>query len=206
MKRLTLFFERRPWWLALGALWGFWGLAYMIPNHLDSRSVDKTWSIVNLLVPFVDWTVIIYLSVFVLIGIAIVILAKEERGRTTVAALVLITTHFIIFVLCPTELDRFGLSPGDNWGWLYQLLWMLDKPRNCFPSLHVSVAVLATLILWRRHAVLGPVFFSWALAVAVSTLTTKQHYLADVAVGAVLAGAAYIVVFKIFVRSLPPRA
>jgi len=205
MKRIAMFFERRPWWLALGVLVIFWGLAYMVPNHLDNRPVKKVIDRVGDAIPFVDWTVVIYLSVFILIGVGIFILAREERGRATVTVLLLIAIHLVIFYFHPTLLPRNRLVPGADWQWVYRILWALDSPRNCFPSLHVSVAMLATLMLWRRHKFMGLVFFVWVLAVALSTLTTKQHYVADVVWGGLLAVAVYIVTFHIFVRFVPPR-
>ena len=63
-----------------------------------------------------------------------------------------------------------------------------DSPRNCFPSMHVSVATLTAF-----HAVgtLGPVAFAFPVLIAISCVFTKQHYLVDLPAGAALGWGAY---------------
>lgn len=63
-----------------------------------------------------------------------------------------------------------------------------DQSSNCFPSMHVSVAMLTAL-----HAVpsLGAAVFAFPLLIALSCLFTKQHYLIDLPSGASLGWLAY---------------
>jgi membrane-associated phospholipid phosphatase len=63
-----------------------------------------------------------------------------------------------------------------------------DAPSNCFPSMHVSVAVLTAF-----HAVpsLGPAAFLFPVLIALSCVFTKQHYLVDLPFGALLGWLAY---------------
>lgn len=67
-------------------------------------------------------------------------------------------------------------------------LRLSDYPDNCLPSLHVALATALALTLaekreprWLR--VIAPL---WAVAIGVSTLTVKQHYLIDVWTGALV--------------------
>jgi membrane-associated phospholipid phosphatase len=69
------------------------------------------------------------------------------------------------------------------------ILQAQDPATNTFPSLHVANSLLCTAALhraghpaWRGVAVL-------AACIAVSVLLVKQHWIADVLGGAVLAGA-----------------
>jgi membrane-associated phospholipid phosphatase len=63
-----------------------------------------------------------------------------------------------------------------------------DAPSNCFPSMHVSVAMLTAL-----HALpmLGPWVFAFPVLIAISCVFTKQHYLLDLPFGALLGVASY---------------
>ena len=63
-----------------------------------------------------------------------------------------------------------------------------DAPSNCFPSMHVSVAVLTAL---HAHASLGPLVFLFPVLIALSCVFTKQHYLLDLPAGAALGWGAY---------------
>jgi len=63
-----------------------------------------------------------------------------------------------------------------------------DAPSNCFPSMHVSVAMLSAL---HAHAQLGPLVFLFPLLIALSCIFTKQHYLLDLPAGAALGWGAF---------------
>jgi membrane-associated phospholipid phosphatase len=82
----------------------------------------------------------------------------------------------------------------------------MDTPANCCPSLHVSTAFLTAFIFIDSSSEGGvrrerrgylAIYLVWAFAIAVSTLTTKQHYLVDVVTGFVLALAHYWVFFRL---------
>jgi membrane-associated phospholipid phosphatase len=67
-----------------------------------------------------------------------------------------------------------------------------DTPANCFPSLHVALAAVSGVLLWRRGWRLAAVL--WPCAIAVSTLTTKQHVAWDIPGGLALAAVAWALV------------
>ncbi|HEX2659895.1 MAG TPA: phosphatase PAP2 family protein, partial [Polyangia bacterium] len=64
----------------------------------------------------------------------------------------------------------------------------IDPPCNVFPSLHVAHTSSLALILHHENPTLGRIVIVLALLLAVSTLTTKQHFIADVLAGFALAG------------------
>lgn len=76
-------------------------------------------------------------------------------------------------------------------GGLLSFIYAHDHPDNCFPSLHVSLTVLASLIWAARRPGLTIFLVAWVVLVAPSTLFTKQHVLLDVLAGAVLGGASF---------------
>lgn len=63
-----------------------------------------------------------------------------------------------------------------------------DSPLNCFPSMHVSVAMLTALYCLPT---LGPWAWLFPVLIGISCLFTKQHYLIDLPPGAALGYAAY---------------
>jgi len=63
-----------------------------------------------------------------------------------------------------------------------------DAPSNCFPSMHVSVAMLTAM---HAQAQLGPMVFLFPALIALSCVFTKQHYLLDLPAGAALGWTAY---------------
>jgi membrane-associated phospholipid phosphatase len=72
-------------------------------------------------------------------------------------------------------------------GWLVCLNFFLDPPNNCFPSLHIAMAFVAAYATYKADPIYGAIVTIFAVLIALSTLLVKQHYLADVVAGMVLA-------------------
>ena len=70
----------------------------------------------------------------------------------------------------------------------FEALWLFDVPTNCFPSLHVALATIAAFF-WPRQRRMATI---WAAGIALSTLTTKQHYAIDVVGGLIVSAVAII--------------
>lgn len=59
----------------------------------------------------------------------------------------------------------------------------VDARSNCFPSMHVSVAMLTAMHLYPK---LGAWAVAFPVLIGLSCLFTKQHYLVDIPAGAAL--------------------
>ena len=139
-----------------------------------------------------SWTWI-YLSIYLLLPLAPFL--TTDRGR--LAAYVRGTAFMSVvafgcFFFLPVEMAR----PGDPTSHpAYAALVAIDRPVNCFPSMHVGFAVFALLHLQRLRRTEWPEMAAnwlwagwlWVAAIIVSTLVTKQHYLIDLPAGAALA-------------------
>jgi membrane-associated phospholipid phosphatase len=108
---------------------------------------------------------------------------------------ILLGMQMAFFLLFPVETpERWrDLSQGGGPSKKFlRFVQKFDAPSNCFPSMHVSVAMLTAL---HAKASLGPVAFAFPVLIAISCLFTKQHYIVDLPFGAVVGWAA----FKAFV-------
>lgn len=104
---------------------------------------------------------------------------------------VLLLGQMAFFLLFPVEtpahwreLNR-GNSPSERF---LRFVRRFDAPGNCFPSMHVSVAMLTAL---HAQASLGPAVFLFPVLIALSCVFTKQHYVLDLPAGAALGWGAY---------------
>jgi len=148
---------------------------------------------VDTMIPFLDWTIWVYLSQFVFLFL-VLWLFDDSRARTHVFYAMLLATMIAapIFLVLPTEILRQPPSQDGAMGLLWQALYLTDPQTNCFPSLHVALAALAAARFVRAGGCwrwIGP---CWALLITVSTLTTKQHVVIDVLGGFALAGASHL--------------
>lgn len=166
---------------------------YLLSNHypiFKPRMLPMTW--IDERVPFVPQTIFIYLSEYFLFGF-VYFFAKDMKNlnKYIYSFLFLQTFSVIVFLLFPTTYprDRFPLTPDlDAWTvYFFSGLRSADSPNSCMPSLHVSSCYLSAFVYLDEQREKFPIFFLWATAVGVSTLTTKQHYIADVFAGLVTA-------------------
>lgn len=90
----------------------------------------------------------------------------------------------IPFLVYPTVAPRPASVVGDGFAvWGLRFLYSADLPYTCFPSLHVAHAFVSALTCYRLHRAVGIAAVICAVLVALSTLFTKQHYVADVIPG-----------------------
>jgi len=104
---------------------------------------------------------------------------------------ILLLGQMAFFVLLPVETPRRWreLNQGRTLSEKFLLfVRRFDAPSNCFPSMHVSVAMLTAL---HAQAALGPGVFLFPILIAASCVFTKQHYVVDLPAGAALGWAAF---------------
>jgi membrane-associated phospholipid phosphatase len=158
-----------------------------VPTTLSASPLDES-------IPRLPWTVWIYLSQFPFLGFvywrAFGTVAWTRNLRGMLAATVVSVS---VFVLWPTRIVRETVDADLATTLAFNALYGTDPATNCVPSLHVSLALLGVLGFWPERPRLAGACLGWATLIAVSTLTTKQHYLVDVVAGIVVAaGAAWL--------------
>lgn len=143
-------------------------------------------------IPFIAGSVWIYLLIFpaALVPLFIVRCQRLFR-RTALAYAAVISVSLIFFATFPITSARLRTpqamldvtQPSD---WAVSVLYALDPPYNLFPSLHVSIAVLAAFSVWKAAKPYGIVAFSCLVFVIVSIFTVKQHVVLDAVAGGTL--------------------
>jgi PAP2 superfamily len=148
------------------------------------------------LLPFLDWSVWVYLTQFFLLPFAIAAARDDvDRSHTLYALLVATVLAATVFLAWPTQIPRETPSGDGLTALAWRLLHDVDVPANCFPSLHVALAVISGRALWRRG--IRVVAVVWPALIAISTLTTRQHVAWDVAGGLALAALAVLITPKV---------
>ncbi len=165
---------------------------YLVPNHFQLEPARQLpWTRFDAAVPFVPSTLWIYVSDYVLVASAFMLCADwDSVKRFARAYFALLVTGSTVHLLWPTLFPReaFPLTGDGVTATVFGLLRKVDLPTSCLPSMHVASSYLAAFSLWRHRGVVRVGWLAWATAVAVSTLTAKQHYAIDVLAGLALAG------------------
>lgn len=157
---------------------------------LVERTVVPVYSFVtpaDLAIPFLPLTWAVYVLFFPFV-MAMSAYAQQSAFETFRSAVVMaFMASIVCFQLFPEAVPRPDPSAIDNVFLRQRItrLWEMDLASNGLPSLHVSVTVLASRMAWlTRYRLLAGAI---GLLICLSTLTLKQHTLADVAGGVLLA-------------------
>lgn len=160
------------------------------------------------LLPLTPTWALVYGALYLfLIVLPVFVVQQEEMIRRTVWAYITVwSVAYTCFLLYPTVAPRPDTVTGDGFAvWGLRFLYAADPPYNCFPSIHVAHSFVSALACHRVHRTLGLVALSCASLVAISTLFTKQHYVADVIAGIFLALAANAVFLRNYSRANIPE-
>lgn len=178
--------ERSPRLICGAAVLVYGVTGYFILNKLPFQShhlVPRIHPLDD--APILPWTVILYISLYPFVGLALWLLPDVRSAKRYLAAmLVSVSAAYTFFALWPTRIERAAAPEGATWRWALDLLRTIDDPHNCFPSLHATHLVLGLWIAWPTRWRFAAVL--WALVIAASTLTTDQHYFLDLPSGAAL--------------------
>ncbi len=199
---LPIFVTKKNKYWAGFILFVFAVVLYLSSNHyhfIPPRLLPLSW--VDKLVPFLPGSVWIYISEYIYF-LVVYATCKDmvNLNKYFYSFLALQTVSVLIFWIWPTTYPRdlFPLPSSLDaiTYFAFSTLRETDTPANCCPSLHVSSVYLSSFIFLDDQRKKFPFFFIWGTAIAISTLTTKQHYLIDVIFGFIMALVTYWIFHK----------
>lgn len=177
----------------LGILWlVLAGGSYFVINRLPRGELIDMSTDFDRALPTWPIFVVPYLSFLPLVFILMPLLLwqNEKLFRLfTSSVLVAQVVMNVCYLLIPATLVRPELQGSDIFTVLLRdVVWVIDQPLNTFPSNHVALSVLAIVVLaWLPNGFKRFWWLQlWLALVAVSTLLTHQHVIADLLSGVIL--------------------
>ena len=153
-------------------------------------------------IPFVPWTIIIYLGCY-LFWITNYIIGCRQDEQTAFcfisADLFVKAVCLLCFLVLPTTNTRPVIEGSSIWEEGMRLLYRIDAADNLFPSIHCLTSWFCYIAVRKNRKISeGYRYLSLfiALSICMSTLTTKQHVIVDVAGGIGLSEISYFLVEK----------
>ncbi len=162
----------------------FLGL-YGIVNHLTIDRHIIPFILGEEKIPFLPWTFLIYLSIFLQYFVVIRHIPHSVLGKLFSQFLWIIGISLVLYIVFPIEYPR-DLYMSNNF--FVTVLRSIDAPGNCFPSLHVieTVFMAACYSYIETKTWYKVLMWIWTTLIIISVLTTKQHYLVDIFGGILL--------------------
>jgi len=146
------------------------------------------------LIPFIPHFIIPYLLIFPLVVVPFALAWKKPKQLRKVVYAFLLATAIGegIFTVFPTTMIRADVQPGDIFNDLVLYTYSVDFPaKNAFPSFHVTVSTLATLLCLKLNRRVGLATLPLTVLIILATVFIKQHFAVDILGGLVLAGFSY---------------
>lgn len=148
----------------------------------------------ELAIPLLPQMIWVYLSINLLFVLPVFRLEIPELrllGRRMIAATLIAVA---VFVAMPTTLGFARLDLSDNANIAFELLYALDHPFNCAPSLHVAYSTLIVLAVARGgRPWLKLLFAGWLALITASTVLIHQHHLIDIGAAHLMIGGILLV-------------
>ena len=144
--------------------------------------------------PFVPLFAIPYLLYLPFVAITLLLFGFTSWQRFTVLAIAFIfasLTADLFYLFFQTFVQRPSVPGNDLGSQLVRFVYGHDQPYNDFPSLHTAGSTLCFVAYYRWRRRFGLSVLPVVLAIIVATVLIRQHYLADVGGGIVLAALSY---------------
>ena len=140
--------------------------------------------------PVVPIFAIPYVSLIPYIGVSLLVFLFFRVRVYRSAAITMIAVWFISYAcyfFLQSYIARPQITGVDPFSAMIRTIYASDQPYNDFPSLHTSLSTIIAIHWWRFDRRIGIAAAIWTALIVASTVLVKQHYLADVAGGLVLA-------------------
>ncbi len=172
-------------------------LIYDSLNHGPNRIFLE--SPLDRALPVVPIFAIPYVSLIPYIGVSLLAFLFLRVRVYRSAAITMIIVWFIsyaFYCFLQSYIARPAITGTDPFSGIIRSIYASDHPYNDFPSLHTSLSTIIAIQWWRVDRRVGIAATIWTVLIVMSTVLVKQHYLADVAGGLVLAGGVSWVVIR----------
>jgi hypothetical protein len=163
----------------------YWAANLFTSTRVDVGAAVFDWEHA---IPFIEWTIVPYGSIVAFFALSFFLCrSRAELNAHSARLIAVVLLSAACYLIWPQRFVFERPEVDGVFGALFQLLTAIDLPYNRAPSLHISVLVILAALFarhtrgWLRHALFG-----WFALIAVSVLTTYQHHVIDVPMGAML--------------------
>ena len=156
--------------------------------HLKTPLDDALPLVPLFVIPYVSLEPLIYFSLIVFL-----VFRTRIFQSAALSVILAMLVSYLVYFLLQSEVVRPVVGGTDLLSRMVRDVYAGDNPYNDFPSLHTSLSTIIAIHWWRTDRRLGIVAAAWTALIVASTVFVKQHYVADVGSGLLLAwGASWL--------------
>lgn len=157
------------------------------------------------IIPFVKAFVIPYILWFPVVPTVLMYICIKDKltfFRIVVSLAAGLIVCYIMFFFYQTTVPRPSLTGNDIFTLIIGIIYKIDKPINCFPSIHVLICFLLIEGIWTckgKKTSISVIVTIINIFIILSTVFIKQHAVLDVVFGIIISTITFIL-SKIFVK------
>lgn len=151
-------------------------------RHFINMSIDGA-------IPFVPFFVVFYVLAFVQWAANWFFTAREGKEfcfRFSKADVIAKLICLVVFIAYPTIMERPHLEVNGVFTWVLNIIYSVDRPVNCLPSIHILaswIAMRSALKMERVGNIYRLLMISETVLCACAIVLIKQHYFIDIPTG-----------------------
>jgi len=150
--------------------------------HLQTP-LDEALPVVPIFViPYVSLNLIVYVTL-----VFFLVFRNKVFQSACLAMILAWLVSYGFYLFLQSEMIRPALAGEDMFTRMIRDVYASDHPFNCFPSLHTSMSTILAIHWFRVDRRIAIGLACWTALIVTSTVLIKQHYLADLGAGLVLA-------------------
>ena len=156
---------------------------YILASILAKGGRDLAIELDNI-IPFKSIFIIpyVYWYLYIVIGfIFILVNSRKDYIRVFISFFIGMSVCYIAYYLYPTEITRPTIENSNILNYLVNIIYSIDRPVNCFPSLHVLTTYF--IMRYTKYKDSKKMFYYTQIVgilIIASTLFIKQHFIVDV--------------------------
>lgn len=179
----------------------FQSILYALSKVINGSNATLIGSHIDSLIPFNTLAIVPYCIWYFLIFIIPYYYYKKDKELISkyIVSYVLITIIAnIIFIVCPTTVNRPTVSGNDIFSIMAKIVFFVDnEPLNCFPSLHCAISflwIIYTLSMKNSNRYFKLFITIISILIIISTLFIKQHVFIDMIGGICITSLVVIII------------
>ncbi len=161
-------------------------LAYTVTGFIVDDSRRRLVATpVDELIPLLPFTVVPYVLCFLQWFLSWVLIIKQGEPffyRYAKADIIAKSMTLATYILFPTAIVRPEMTTTDPLSRFLAWIWSIDRPINCFPSIHIIASWIAmrAALKMKGNRTWKIVCTLLTIGCVISVVTTKQHVFVDI--------------------------
>ncbi|HTX73692.1 MAG TPA: phosphatase PAP2 family protein [Rectinemataceae bacterium] len=141
------------------------------------------------------------LNLYVYVSLVAFLVFRTKVFQSAAASMLLAwLVSYFFYYFFQTEVSRPVITAPGALNDMIRTVYATDNPFNDFPSLHTSISTILAIHWFRVDRRIGWPVAIWTALIVASTLLVKQHYVADLLSGLVLAASVSVLWGRVILR------